>query len=146
MLDYAALAALAAVIREGGFERAAAALGVTPSAVSQRVRGLEERVGAALVVRGQPPAATVVGARLCAHVERVRLLEADLAADLPGSVRAATPARRRSGRRSTPTAWPRGSRPLRRRSTPPPGRRSTSRSTTRRAPPSACAPARRWRR
>jgi LysR family transcriptional regulator (chromosome initiation inhibitor) len=83
MLDYAGLAALAAVIREGGFDRAAAALGVTPSAVSQRVRGLEERVGAVLVVRGQPPAPTEAGARLCAHVERVRLLEAELARGAP---------------------------------------------------------------
>jgi LysR family transcriptional regulator (chromosome initiation inhibitor) len=41
MLDYAALAALAAVIREGSFEKAAAAMHVTPSAVSQRIRALE---------------------------------------------------------------------------------------------------------
>ncbi len=83
MLDYAALAAVAAVVREGSFERAAAALGVTPSAVSQRVRGLEERLGAVLVARGQPCRATPVGARLCAHVERVRLLEGEVVADLP---------------------------------------------------------------
>jgi LysR family transcriptional regulator (chromosome initiation inhibitor) len=48
MLDYQGLAAVAAVVREGTFERAAAALGVTPSAVSQRVRGIEERLGADL--------------------------------------------------------------------------------------------------
>jgi LysR family transcriptional regulator (chromosome initiation inhibitor) len=84
MLDYGALAALAAVIREGSFERAAAALGVTPSAVSQRVRALEERVGATLVTRSQPPVATEAGARLCAHAEQVRLLEAEAAAALPG--------------------------------------------------------------
>ena len=40
MLDYAALSALAAVIREGSFERAAGALHVSPSAVSQRIRAL----------------------------------------------------------------------------------------------------------
>ena len=45
MLDYAALAALAEIIRRGSFEAAAAALGVTPSAVSQRIKGLEERMG-----------------------------------------------------------------------------------------------------
>ncbi|MFC4167151.1 LysR family transcriptional regulator ArgP [Teichococcus aestuarii] len=84
MLDYPSLAALAAVVREGGFERAAAALGVTPSAVSQRVRGLEERLGAVLVMRGQPPVPTEAGAKLCAHAERVRLLEGELAAQLPG--------------------------------------------------------------
>jgi LysR family transcriptional regulator (chromosome initiation inhibitor) len=78
MLDYAALSALAAVIREGSFERAAMALHVTPSAVSQRIRLLEERVGSALVVRDQPCRATATGRRLCQHVDRVRLLEQEL--------------------------------------------------------------------
>jgi LysR family transcriptional regulator, chromosome initiation inhibitor len=83
MLDYAALAALAAIVREGSFDRAAASLGVTPSAISQRIRALEERLGTALVTRGQPCAATPTGARLCAHVERVRLLEGEVVTDLP---------------------------------------------------------------
>ena len=83
MLDYPALSALAAVLRQGSFERAAAALGVTPSAVSQRVRALEERVGTVLVLRGQPCLPTEAGAQLCAHVERVRLLEGEVAALLP---------------------------------------------------------------
>lgn len=83
MLDYGSLAAVAAVVREGSFDRAAAALGVTTSAVSQRVRALEERLGSVLVVRGQPCIATPAGARICAHVERVRLLEGEMAADLP---------------------------------------------------------------
>jgi len=83
MLDYAALSALAAVIREGSFERAAIALHVTPSAVSQRIRLLEERVGCSLVVRDQPCRATETGRRLCQHVDRVRLLEQDLQGTLP---------------------------------------------------------------
>ena len=83
MLDYAALSALAAVVREGSFERAAQALFVTPSAVSQRIRSLEERVGCALVVRGQPCSATDAGRRLCQHVDRVRLLEQELQSALP---------------------------------------------------------------
>ncbi|MEF4873600.1 LysR family transcriptional regulator, partial [Escherichia coli] len=44
MFDYAGLEALAAVMREGSFERAARKLHVTPSAVSQRIKLLEERV------------------------------------------------------------------------------------------------------
>lgn len=96
MLDYAALAALAAVAREGSFERAARALRVTPSAVSQRIRGLEERVGCALVVRDQPCRPTETGRRLCQHVDRVRLLEQDLQGALPalapdGAARVALP-------------------------------------------------------
>jgi LysR family transcriptional regulator (chromosome initiation inhibitor) len=84
MLDYASLAAVAAVAREGSFEKAAAALGVTPSAVSQRVKGLEERVGAILLTRGVPCRPTDIGAKLCAHVEQVRLLESEVVHDLPG--------------------------------------------------------------
>jgi LysR family transcriptional regulator (chromosome initiation inhibitor) len=83
MLDYAALTALAAVVREGSFERAALALHVTPSAVSQRIRLLEERMGCALVVRAQPCRATDAGRRLCQHVDRVQLLEQDLQGGLP---------------------------------------------------------------
>jgi len=83
MLDYASLSALAAVVREGSFERAARALHVTPSAVSQRIRLLEERVGCALVVRGQPCEATETGRRLCQHVDRVGLLEQELQGTLP---------------------------------------------------------------
>jgi LysR family transcriptional regulator (chromosome initiation inhibitor) len=83
MLDYAALHALAAVVREGSFERAARALNVTPSAVSQRVKLLEERTGGALLVRGQPCVATEAGLQLCRHVERVGMLEHELREALP---------------------------------------------------------------
>jgi len=83
MLDYSALSALAAVVREGSFERAARALHVTPSAISQRVRLLEERVGCALVVRDQPCRATETGRRLCQHIDRVRLLEQELQGAVP---------------------------------------------------------------
>jgi len=84
MLDYAALSALAAVVREGSFERAARALNVTPSAISQRIRALEERAGCALVVREQPCRATDTGRRLCRHVDQVRLMEHELQSTLPG--------------------------------------------------------------
>ena len=84
MLDYPLLAAMAAVIRTGSFERAARQLHVTPSAVSQRVKLLEERLGTVLVVRGQPCTGTVAGQRLCQHVEQVALLESELRGALPG--------------------------------------------------------------
>lgn len=86
MIDYAALNALAAVVREGSFDRAARALHVTPSAVSQRIRLLEERVGCALVVRGQPCRPTETGRRMCQHMDRVRLLEQELTDTLPALV------------------------------------------------------------
>ena len=83
MLDYSALSALSAVVREGSFERAARALSVTPSAISQRIRLLEERIGCALVVRAQPCRATEIGRRLCQHVDRVHLLEQQLEGAVP---------------------------------------------------------------
>jgi LysR family transcriptional regulator, chromosome initiation inhibitor len=86
MLDYPSLFALATVVREGSFERAARALHVTPSAVSQRIRLLEERVGCALVTRSQPCEATEAGRRLCQHVDRVRMLEHELHSDMPAFV------------------------------------------------------------
>jgi LysR family transcriptional regulator (chromosome initiation inhibitor) len=84
MFDYAHLSALAAVIRTGSFDRAAQQLNVTPSAISQRIKLLEERLGTVLVVRGQPCTATEVGQRLCQHVEQVALLESSLRGSLPG--------------------------------------------------------------
>lgn len=83
MLDYVSLAAVAQVVREGSFDRAAQALHVTPSAVSQRVKLLEERLGLALIVRGSPCTATEAGHWLCRHVEQVGMLERDLHAALP---------------------------------------------------------------
>lgn len=83
VIDTTLLATLAAVVREGSFERAARALSVSPSAVSQRIRLLEERVGAVLVQRGQPCSATPAGERLCRHAETVTLMERQLRHDLP---------------------------------------------------------------
>lgn len=48
---YQDLAAFIAVAREGSFTRAAAQLGVTPSALSHAIKGLEERVGIRLLNR-----------------------------------------------------------------------------------------------
>lgn len=78
MLDYPGLEALAAVVREGSFERAARRLHVTSSAVSQRVKQLEERVGQVLILRGTPCTGTDAGKRLCLHAEQVALLENEL--------------------------------------------------------------------
>jgi LysR family transcriptional regulator (chromosome initiation inhibitor) len=83
VLDEALLAAVAAVAREGSFERAARALHITPSAVSQRVKLLEERLGAVLIVRGQPCSATEIGARICRHAELVAVLVSELRRELP---------------------------------------------------------------
>lgn len=76
-LDHGNLRALAAVVREGSFERAAAALSVTPSAVSQRVKALEDRMGRLLVQRTVPARATDDGQVLVQLAEQAALLEHD---------------------------------------------------------------------
>lgn len=90
MLDPAQLAALAAVHRRGSFELAAAELHVTPSAVSQRIKSLEEQIGTLLVRRGAPCQATETGLRLVRHHDEVTLLERTLARDLGLSAGPAT--------------------------------------------------------
>ncbi|MEY8831414.1 LysR family transcriptional regulator ArgP [Sedimentitalea sp. XS_ASV28] len=76
------LAALTAVLRLGSFDAAASDLGVTPSAISQRIKALEDRVGTALVLRGAPCTGTPAGARLVKHAEDVTLLETQVSREL----------------------------------------------------------------
>lgn len=78
MIDYTQLGTLAAVLRTGSFEAAAAHLAVTQSAVSQRIKALEDHFGAILVLRETPTQATALGARLARHYEQVGLLERGL--------------------------------------------------------------------
>lgn len=81
-LDYAHLAALAAILRTGSFDGAAQELGVTQYAISQRLKALEERVGTPLVLRGTPCEGTETGRRLAAHLDQVGMLEGALSRDL----------------------------------------------------------------
>ena len=75
--DRAQLAALAAVIDEGTFDAAARLLHVTPSAVSQRVKALEQSTGQVLVRRSRPCRATEAGSVLVRLAGQVALLEGD---------------------------------------------------------------------
>ena len=80
--DPDALECLAAIVEEGGFERAAVRLSITQSAVSQRLRSLEVQVGTVLIVRSRPLKATSAGRLLLKHAMQMRLLRADLERDL----------------------------------------------------------------
>lgn len=80
--DADALECLAAIVEEGGFERAAVRLSVTQSAVSQRLRALEAQVGTVLLVRSRPVKPTAAGRLLIKHAMQMRLLRADLETDL----------------------------------------------------------------
>ncbi|MBZ9537435.1 LysR family transcriptional regulator ArgP [Modicisalibacter tunisiensis] len=83
MLDYKLLQALAAVIDQSGFERGAKHLGLTQSAVSQRIKLLEARLGQPVLIRTPKLAPTTLGRRLLNHVQQVRLLEHDLLDQIP---------------------------------------------------------------
>jgi LysR family transcriptional regulator (chromosome initiation inhibitor) len=80
--DPDALECLAAIVEEGGFERAAVRLSITQSAVSQRLRSLEVQVGTVLIVRSRPLKATAAGRLMLKHAMQMRLLRADLERDL----------------------------------------------------------------
>lgn len=75
------LAAFSAVLEEGSFEAAAQRLSVTPSAVSQRIKALEDRLGQVLVVRQAPCRPTPAGERLLRRVRPMQALEAEALAD-----------------------------------------------------------------
>lgn len=84
---------LLAVVDEGTFDAAAAALHVTPSAVSQRVKALEQRTGRVLLLRTKPVRPTESGAVLVRLARQVARLERDAYAELGLSGAAGEPTR-----------------------------------------------------
>jgi LysR family transcriptional regulator (chromosome initiation inhibitor) len=78
MIDYRLLQALAAVIEQQGFEKAAQQLYLTQSAVSRRIKQLEALLGQPVLLRTTPPVATIAGQRLLNHLQQVRQMEASL--------------------------------------------------------------------
>ncbi len=78
MIDYKQLQALAAVLEEASFEKAAAKLHISQSAISQRLKQLEEHIGQALVIRTTPPQATESGQLLLKHYRQIKLLQSEL--------------------------------------------------------------------
>lgn len=78
MMDYKHLEALAAVINENGFEKASKKLNITQSAVSQRIKQLEDLTGQILIIRKSPPRPTNYGKKLLKHFMLVEKLETEL--------------------------------------------------------------------
>ena len=75
MFEYRLIEAFAAVISEKGFEKASEKLGLTQSAVSQRIKQLEDSVGKILIKRSNPPEPTEEGMKLFSHFKQVDFLE-----------------------------------------------------------------------
>ena len=87
MIDQGQLEALLAAVTEGTFDAAAQALHVTPSAVSQRIKALETRVGRVLVTRSKPVAPTASGAVLLRAARQMQAIAVDALGELgePGA-------------------------------------------------------------
>lgn len=81
-LDTAHLAAFAAVVEEGGFDAAAYRLGVTPSAVSQRIKALESQLGQVVLRRARPVQPTAAGQIVLRLAKQVALVEGEALAQL----------------------------------------------------------------
>ncbi|WP_030558761.1 LysR family transcriptional regulator ArgP [Streptomyces aureocirculatus] len=73
---------LLAAVDEGTFDAAAAALHVTPSAVSQRVKALEQQTGRVLLMRTKPIRPTESGQVLVRFARQLAALQQDARAEL----------------------------------------------------------------
>lgn len=80
--NLAALTTFITVLQEGSFDRAAQVLNITQSAVSQRIRGLEEEVGTLLIIRETPCRTTAEGEKLRRYAQQIDLLTKDLSQEL----------------------------------------------------------------
>ncbi len=81
-LDLPQLRALRAAVDAGTLDGAARALHVTPSAVSQRLKALEQATGQVLLVRSRPVRVTEPGKAVLRLAREVDLLAADAAREL----------------------------------------------------------------
>ena len=76
-MDLALAATVAAVADEGTLDAASRRLRITPSAVSQRLKTLEQQLGRVLVVRSKPVRLTEAGEAVVRLARQVALLEHD---------------------------------------------------------------------
>ncbi|AJI45622.1 LysR family transcriptional regulator ArgP [Francisella tularensis subsp. novicida] len=78
MIDYKAIQALKEVIEQQSFELAADKLFISQSAVSQRIKSLETKFGAPVLIRILPYKVTKLGQDLLSLLTKVELLESSL--------------------------------------------------------------------
>lgn len=76
------LQTLIALVDSGSFDRASVELGITPSAVSQRMRAMETMIGRPLVTRSRPLRPTDVGQTLLRYARQRQALLAEGALQL----------------------------------------------------------------
>jgi len=81
-IDVEHLETLLAVIDTGSFDDASIDLGVTASAVSQRIKALENRIGAILLIRSRPVMPTEQGYKVLRYARQMSLLSAEFAREI----------------------------------------------------------------
>ena len=74
-MDYKAIECLRQVVESQGFEKAGEALGLTQSAVSQKIKRLEQSYSCVLLIREKPLRLTDFGKKLNMHFLKVQLME-----------------------------------------------------------------------
>lgn len=89
-VDLAQLRALRAAVDAGTLDGAARDLHVTPSAISQRLKALEQATGRVLLVRSRPVRVTDHGRAVLRLAREVELLAADTARELADAARPVT--------------------------------------------------------
>ncbi|MFQ6397638.1 LysR family transcriptional regulator ArgP [Nocardia sp. KC 131] len=92
------LRALNAAVTEGTFDAAARSLRVTPSAISQRIKALEDAAGRILLQRTKPVRATESGLAVLRLARQIELLAGDTSQELGGTAQDAGDSGRSTGR------------------------------------------------
>ena len=90
--DYKLIHALDTVVQQQSFDKAANVLNITQSAISQRIKQLEQVVAQPVLIRTQPLRPTLVGEKLLSHFRKIRQLEYDLTSEImPNDAPTSTP-------------------------------------------------------
>jgi LysR family transcriptional regulator (chromosome initiation inhibitor) len=85
MIDSKGLLAFIAIVEKGSFERAANQLCITQSAVSQRLKQLEQSIGQSLVIRHPQIKTTTAGQALLKYAHNLGQIERELSHELAPS-------------------------------------------------------------
>ena len=83
-VDYKAIECLRQVVESQGFEKAGDVLGLTQSAVSQKIKRLEQTYNSVLLIREKPLRLTDLGKKLNMHFVKVQLMEQALVKETQG--------------------------------------------------------------
>lgn len=81
-LDYKLLHALDVIVSQQSFDKAAKFLNISQSAISQRIKQLEQNIAQPVLIRSQPLQTTEIGQKLLRHFRQVRQLEFDLVKEI----------------------------------------------------------------